>query len=260
MEFSPLFITRLEFNMDQKAIINVKDLSVWHDTRLTLDNLNFSIYPGEVFMIIGGSGCGKTTLLNSMIGLHEELKGKIIIDDNNIIDSPPKQKQQILKKIGVMYQSGALFGSLTLLENVMFPLEELASFPKDAIASIGLSKLELVGLSDFYDFMPAEISGGMQKRAAIARAMALEPKILFLDEPSAGLDPITAAQLDNLIIQLSQTLGMTFVIVSHELASIYAIATRVIMLHNKKIIAEGLPKELRNSSNTKVYNFFHRVA
>jgi phospholipid/cholesterol/gamma-HCH transport system ATP-binding protein len=251
---------RLEFNMNQKAIIDVKDLSVWHDGRLILDNLNFSVYPGEVFMIIGQSGCGKTTLLNSMIGLHEKLKGKIIIDENNIIGVQTKHKQQILKKIGVMYQSGALFGSLTLLENVMFPLEELTSFPKDAITSIALSKLELVGLSDFYDFMPAEISGGMQKRAAIARAMALEPKILFLDEPSAGLDPTTAAQLDNLIIQLAQTLGMTFVIVSHELASIYAIATRVIMLHNKKIIAEGLPKELRNSSNTVVYNFFHRIA
>lgn len=246
---------------NSQPIIKVENLSVYYDKNLIIDGINFAIYPGEVFMIIGGSGGGKTTLLNSMIGLHEELTGKITIDGDDIITSFDEQKQKILKKIGVMYQSGALFGSMTLLENVMFPLEELSDFPKDAIAAIARAKLSMVGLEDFFDYMPAEISGGMLKRAAIARAMVFEPTILFLDEPSSGLDPITSVQIDNLITMLSQTLGITFVIVSHEIASIYNIASRVIMLHNKKIIAEGDPRKLSHEhGDVAVTKFFNRQA
>jgi phospholipid/cholesterol/gamma-HCH transport system ATP-binding protein len=244
-------------------IITVKNLSVSYDKTLIIDAINFVVYPGEVFMIIGGSGGGKTTLLNSMIGLHEELTGNIIIDGNDITTAFDQQKHKILKKIGVMYQSGALFGSLTLLENVMFPLEELSDLPKSAIYEIALTKLAMVGLSSFADYMPAAISGGMLKRAAIARAMVLEPTILFLDEPSSGLDPVTSVQIDDLIKMLSQSLGITFVIVSHEIASIYNIATRVILLHNKKIVAEGDPKKLdqeHRDINDPVFRFFNRRA
>lgn len=244
-----------------QPIIIVKNLSVSYEKTLILDAINFVINPGEIFMIIGGSGGGKTTLLNSMIGLHQELTGNIIIDGDDITTASEEQRSKILKKIGVMYQSGALFGSLTLLENVMFPLEELSTMPKDVMPAIAKSKLRMVGLESFADYLPAEISGGMLKRAAIARAMALEPPILFLDEPSSGLDPRTSAQIDDLIKMLSQTLGITFVIVSHEIASIYNIATRIIMLHNKKIVAEGDPhqvsKEHANSDDV-VSKFFNR--
>ncbi|MBU1629199.1 MAG: ATP-binding cassette domain-containing protein, partial [Gammaproteobacteria bacterium] len=163
-----------------------------------------------------------------------------------------------LKKIGVMYQSGALFGSMDLLENVRLPLEEFTALPSEAMDSIAGDKLAMVGLEGFEHYMPSEISGGMRKRAAIARAMALDPKILFLDEPSAGLDPITSLQLDRLIADLSQILGITFVIVSHELASIDAIAERVVMLHQGKILAEGDPKVLKEDRNPLIHDFFNR--
>lgn len=248
-------------NSKPTPIIVAKNLSVSYERTLILDAINFAVNQGDVFMIIGGSGGGKTTLLNAMIGLHRELTGNIFIDGEDITTASEEQKSKILKKIGVMFQSGALFGSLTLLENIMFPLEELSTMPKDAIESIARAKLRMVDLENFADYMPAEISGGMLKRAAIARAMALEPPLLFLDEPSSGLDPRTSAQIDELIKMLSQTLGITFVIVSHEIASIYNIATRVIMLHNKKIIAEGNPRQISKehaSSDDAVSKFFNR--
>jgi phospholipid/cholesterol/gamma-HCH transport system ATP-binding protein len=240
-------------------IISVKNLSAWFEERLILEHLNFSVFPGEIFFVIGGSGSGKTTLLRSLIGLHQNLSGEILIDGQNIVTTLDEERLEILKKIGVMFQSGALFGSSTILENVMFPLEELGNLPQNQVEAIARKNLELVGLANFVDYFPAEISGGMQKRAAIARALGLNPKIIFFDEPSSGLDPITAAQIDRLILNLSQTLKTTFVVISHDLASIFAIAERVIMLHDKNIIAEGDPKKLlASTTNVFVRKFFSR--
>lgn len=245
----------------EDKIINVIDFTAAYGDNVIIENISFDVYKGEKFIILGGSGCGKTTLLKHMIGLYRPAKGSIIIEGENIAKAEGMERIGILKNIGVSYQSGALFGSMTVLENVMLPIEQYTDLSKESIDLIARMKLNLVGLTGSEDKMPSELSGGMIKRAALARAMALDPDILFLDEPSAGLDPITSAELDQLIIQLSKSLGVTFVIVTHELNSIYNIADRVIMLDKdtKGIIATGEPESLRDNSEIPiVQKFFKR--
>jgi phospholipid/cholesterol/gamma-HCH transport system ATP-binding protein len=240
-------------------IIEVRDLTAGYGDRVILRGLDFQVRRGEVFMILGGSGSGKSTLLKNMIGLYPAMGGEVLIGGEDIVGATGAARERILRKFGVMYQGGALFGSMTLAGNVMLPLEEWTRLPREARLLLARLKLQQVGLGEFADYLPSEISGGMQKRAAVARAMALDPGILFLDEPSAGLDPITSAGLDDLIRSLSRNMGITFVIASHELASVYAIGDRAIILDRGSIVAEGTPKGLRDHpTNDYVRAFFRR--
>lgn len=248
-------------DVNTEPIIRVEDVTVAYGDFVVVKDINFEVQPGEVFIILGGSGCGKSTLLKSMISLIRPVTGKVLIDGKNIVTAEGPELRDILSKIGVMYQNGALFGSMNLLENICLVFEEFTDLPRDATELIAQMKLKVVGLEGTTYKMPSELSGGMRKRAAIARAMALDPKILFLDEPGAGLDPITSSQLDDLIIELSRSLGITFVIVTHELPSIYKVADRVIMLDKitKSIVATGKPDYLRDKSdNPWVRQFFNR--
>lgn len=247
--------------MQNTPIIQVRDLTTGYHGDVILDDISFDIYRGEIFIILGGSGCGKSTLLKHMIGLYQPYQGRILIDGKDIVSAEGNERSQILRKFGVLFQSSALLSSMTLAENIALPLREYTRLPRATIDFLVRVKLNTVGLSGYENYLPAELSGGMKKRVGIARAMALDPEILFFDEPSAGLDPVTSASLDNLILQLNTSLKTTMIVVTHELPSIYAIAHRVIMLdkRSKKIIAEGSPADLRDKSKDPfVRNFFNR--
>jgi phospholipid/cholesterol/gamma-HCH transport system ATP-binding protein len=241
-----------------EAVIRARGLAQSFGGRIVFREVSFDVAAGEVFVILGGSGCGKSTLMRQLIGLLLPSAGEIEIYGQALTDAA---RDAVRRQIGVAFQSGALFGSLTLLGNVMLPLEMFTDLPREGCEAVARLKLGLVGLADAALLLPAEISGGMAKRAAIARAIALDPPLVFLDEPSAGLDPITSAGLDTLILDLRRDLGATFVVVTHELASILAIADRCIMLDRdaQGMIAESDPKQLRDGSERpEVRAFFRR--
>ena len=244
-----------------RPVIEVRDLVGGYGDDIILNHLSFKVFQSEILVILGGSGSGKSTLLKHLIGLLTPVSGEILIEGEDIYRCNDPTFKRILRKIGVLYQSSALLGSMTLAENVALPLEEYTDLPKGALDALVRMKLNQVGLAGFENYLPAELSGGMKKRAGLARAMALNPKILFFDEPGAGLDPVTAAGIDHLIRRMNQSLRTTMVIVTHELPSIFALAHRVIMLDQriKGIIAEGDPKHLRDhAEDPYVKRFFNR--
>ncbi len=243
------------------AHIRVEDLDMRYGDFVIQRDLTFTIDRGDIFVIMGGSGCGKSTLMRHLIGLKQPARGRVLFDGVSLWDAAAEEREEMVRRMGVMYQSGALWSSLTLAENVALPLEEYTGLRPSEIRELVALKLSLVGLAGFEDFHPSEISGGMQKRAGLARAIALDPEILFVDEPSAGLDPISAKRLDDLIAELRDSLGATVVIVTHELASILAVGTNSVFLDAaaKTMIAEGAPKTLlAESRHPTVQSFLRR--
>jgi phospholipid/cholesterol/gamma-HCH transport system ATP-binding protein len=241
--------------------IVVKDLTMAYGDNVIQHDLSFEVMRGDVFVIMGGSGCGKSSLLRHMIGIHRPAKGKVIYEGLSYWDAEEDQQRDLMRNIGVLYQAGALWSSMTLAENVAIPLQEYTDLDASSINELVSLKLSLVGLGGFEEYYPSEISGGMKKRAGLARAIALDPEILFFDEPSAGLDPISAKLLDDLILELRDSMGATVIIVTHELASIFAIGNNSVFLDpdTKTMIEAGDPKTLRDSSpNAKVRSFLRR--
>ncbi|MBL7991087.1 MAG: ATP-binding cassette domain-containing protein [Candidatus Kapabacteria bacterium] len=244
------------------AVIRVRDLVVRFGERTIFENVSFDVPRGKVFVILGGSGCGKSTLLRTLTGLVTPVMGSVRYDGSEFIGSEGEARRAILRKFGILFQSGGLFASMTLAENVALPIQDATTLSEERISEIVAMKLASVGLQTFEAFLPAEISGGMKKRAGIARAMALDPEILFFDEPSAGLDPISSAALDKLIRELNTAMGTTMIVVTHELQSIADIADEVIMLDKsaRGIIARGTLAEVKAITDDKrVYNFFNRI-
>jgi phospholipid/cholesterol/gamma-HCH transport system ATP-binding protein len=246
---------------EQTPVIVVAGLTARFGDDVILENVSFQVYPGEILVILGGSGCGKSTLLKHMIGLYAPYAGRVLINGVDVNTDDDVELRKLRMGIGVLFQSGALFGSMTLAENVALPLQEYTDLDPATIEDIVKMKLGLVQLAGYENHLPAEISGGMKKRAGLARAMALDPTVLFFDEPSAGLDPITSVELDNLIKGINAGMRTTMVIVTHELESIFNIAHRVVILDKgaRGIIAEGDPLDLKeHSPDPRVVNFFNR--
>jgi phospholipid/cholesterol/gamma-HCH transport system ATP-binding protein len=244
-----------------EAPIVVRDLTMAYGSFVIQRDLTFTVRRGDIFIIMGGSGCGKSTLLRHLIGLMAPAKGDVFIDGENFWTAPPEVQERLKRGFGVLFQSGGLWSSMTLAENIALPLQEYTSLPPDQIREVVSLKLALVGLDGFDAFYPSEISGGMQKRAGLARAMALDPHILFFDEPSAGLDPISSCRLDELIIELRDSLGATVVVVTHDLASIFTIGNNSVFLDadSKTMVASGNPKVLRDECpDLKVREFLTR--
>jgi phospholipid/cholesterol/gamma-HCH transport system ATP-binding protein len=243
--------------------IAVSDLTMAYGSFVIQRDLNFTVNRGDIFIIMGGSGCGKSTLLRHLIGLQAPARGDVYYENKSFWQASDAEREQLMRRIGVLYQSGALWSSMTLAENIALPLGEYTDLSPREIGEIVSLKLALVGLAGFEDYYPSEISGGMQKRAGLARAMALDPEILFFDEPSAGLDPVSSKLLDDLIVHLRDSLGSTIVVVTHELASIFAIGNNSVFLdpETKTMIAAGDPKQLlAESDNPKVRQFLTRGA
>jgi len=239
------------------SVIQVRDVQKWFGTRKVLDGVNFEVEEGETLVIMGGSGCGKSTLLRTLIGLLRPDEGTIMILGEDMVHTSEEKRNDIRKKFGMLFQGSALFNSLTVGENVALPLKEHTKLDPSIIQIIVKVKLELVGLTGFEDLKPYQISGGMKKRVALARAIALDPKIVFYDEPGAGLDPITAHVIDHLILDLTKKLKMTSVVVTHEMKSAFRIADRMIVLHQGKVVASGTGKDIQESDNPYVQQFIN---
>ncbi|HZW37418.1 MAG: ABC transporter ATP-binding protein [Deltaproteobacteria bacterium] len=245
----------------KEPCIVVKDLTMAFGSFVLQRDLNFTVVRGDIFIIMGGSGCGKSTLLRHLVGLQTPAKGEVLYDGTSFWDAEPAERERVMRRFGILYQSGALWSSMTLAENVALPLEEYTNLDPASIRERVSLKLALVGLAGFEEYYPSEISGGMKKRAGLARAMALDPDVLFFDEPSAGLDPISARRLDELILELRDSLGSTIVVVTHELASIFTIGNNSVFLDpdRKTMIASGDPKMLRDKCpDPTVRNFLSR--
>jgi phospholipid/cholesterol/gamma-HCH transport system ATP-binding protein len=241
--------------------ITVHDLDMTYGSFVIQRDLNFTINRGDIFIIMGGSGCGKSTLLKHLVGLKAPSRGTVLFGSQDLWKAEPEEQERLMRRFGILYQSGALWSSMTLAENIALPLGEFTDLKPGEIKNIAALKLALVGLAGFEDFYPSEISGGMRKRAGLARAMALDPEILFFDEPSAGLDPISSRMLDDLILELRDSLGATIAMVTHELPSIFAIGNNSVFLDadTKTMIAQGDPKRLRDECpDPKVRNFLLR--
>lgn len=248
--------------MPETPHLDTQNLTMAYGDVIIQENLNFTVKHGEIFVIMGGSGCGKSTLLRHLVGLMEPASGDIFVDGVNLWQASTEGRNQIISRNGVLYQGGALWSSMTLGENIALPLTEYSNLNQKQIEEVIAYKLSLVGLAGFEDYYPSEISGGMRKRAGLARAMALDPNILFFDEPSAGLDPVSSRLLDDLIMELRDSLGATIIIVSHELESIFTVGDNAIFLDpdEKTIIATGPPKELlEHSDDPRVLNFLTRA-
>lgn len=248
--------------MNRQPAIIVENLTMAFDNDIILQDVSFEVFQGEIFMIVGGSGCGKTVLMKNMIGLYRPSVGRVLVEGIDISTDSEKALSLIRNRIGVLFQTGALIGSMSLAENVALPLSERRMISPALIDMIIKMKLNLVNLGGYENHLPAELSGGMKKRAGLARAMVMDPTILFFDEPSSGLDPVTAAELDDTIKSINEGMGTTMVIVSHDLESIMNIAHRVILLdkNQKGIIAEGIPADLKkHSDDPRVIQFFHRT-